>query len=40
MSWHCRLAAIGQNRPKANGKPRATASPPARSNDMDDEIPF
>jgi single-stranded DNA-binding protein len=39
MSWHCHLAAIGHNRPKANSKPQA-ASPPAGSNEMDDEIPF
>jgi single-stranded DNA-binding protein len=47
MSWHCRLAEIGRNRPKrdkgerksaADGKPGA--APPTRNNFHDDEIPF
>ncbi len=39
MSWHCRLSAIGRNRPKRqdNG---ARKEAPAAAADPDDEIPF
>jgi single-stranded DNA-binding protein len=48
MSWHCRLAQIGRNKPKkksqgdagnqANAGPAQTS--PQRGGDFDDEIPF
>jgi hypothetical protein len=44
MSWHCRLAEIGRNRPSrarksVDSKPGAVA--PVRPNDFhNDEIPF
>jgi single-stranded DNA-binding protein len=50
MGWHCRLAAIGRNRPKTDGKPRATGdgrralgAPSTSAQDkpeLDDFIPF
>jgi single-stranded DNA-binding protein len=43
MSWHCRLAAIGRNKPKS-GRERAEASayapPPATDDFHNDPIPF
>jgi len=42
MSWHCRLAHIGRNRPKrvngAKSQPSDGSAAPDR--DLDDEIPF
>jgi single-stranded DNA-binding protein len=43
MSWHCRIAEIGRNRPKrerrADDKPKAP--PPRQANDFhDDPLPF
>jgi single-stranded DNA-binding protein len=37
MSWHCRVAEIGRNKPKREPKPSA---PQARTDDLDDEVPF
>ncbi|HEX5864995.1 MAG TPA: hypothetical protein VF014_12200 [Casimicrobiaceae bacterium] len=47
MSWHCRLAQIGRNKPRERDKERY-ASPrsapagrlPASDNNLDDEIPW
>jgi single-stranded DNA-binding protein len=42
MSWHCRLAAIGRNKPKRDRDTRssAAASAPAGAGFHSDEIPF
>jgi single-stranded DNA-binding protein len=37
MSWHCRLAEIGRNKPKRAGNKGQSE---ARPNDFNDEIPF
>jgi single-stranded DNA-binding protein len=42
MSWHCRLAEIGRNKPKRERKPteRAHAARTTRDDFHNDEIPF
>jgi single-stranded DNA-binding protein len=42
MSWHCRLAQIGRNRPKraSDKSARDTASASSTANDLNDEIPL
>jgi single-stranded DNA-binding protein len=45
MSWHCRLAQIGRNRPKKNGETtKSQTSKQSADNtvvsDLNDEIPF
>jgi single-stranded DNA-binding protein len=47
MSWHCKLAAIGRNRPKRDDSTKTAASAPTSAaargtahNDLDDEISF
>jgi len=44
MSWHCRLAQIGRNKPKrqrdSSEQPNNQAAPALVGGDLDDEIPF
>ena len=47
MSWHCRVAQIGRNKPKRprgsgseQSNNRAAPAQPARDEQLDDEIPF
>jgi single-stranded DNA-binding protein len=40
MSWHCRLAQIGRNRPNREQERAKAASTTAASTDFHDEIPF
>jgi hypothetical protein len=42
MSWHCRIAAIGRNRPKRDRKPddELSAAAPRRNDFHNDEIGF
>jgi single-stranded DNA-binding protein len=41
MSWHCRLAAIGQNKPKRERDDKKPSTPaPAVGGFYNDEIPF
>ena len=43
LSWHCRLAAIGRNKPDRKTKERAFGTPRSASDgadDFSDEIPF
>jgi single-stranded DNA-binding protein len=43
MSWHCRLAEIGRNKPARPRKPEDkanAAAPPGRNNFHDDPLPF
>jgi single-stranded DNA-binding protein len=40
MSFHCRLAGIGQNKQKRNADAAAPPPAPQSDNEMNDEIPF